>query len=338
MTAGQGQGCAAAPPRNQIGPAPMARNMTVATRDPRLTWAQPFDLPCQGVFDGAVSAERLRDGLGVHVTDAVALRSFETEAMRSPGMVLHCFLEGETEARLGGRQMGLGRRPGEPVRLVLTSLDQPELFWRRSAPGEYVRKVNILMSRDWLDDNGLGLRRAGADGLRQSRRLEWTATSDDILAAETLVKLNGGKLRGCDDPVRRMQAESVALGLVARAFETLTGQMADSGLSQAERAQLARMEELALNAAQMPSLSQMARAGGVSLAKMRRLFHAAHGVTVQGYIRTQRLTMARRALETRRVTVAQAAELAGYGSAENFATAFRRLHGLSPSQVRRGQS
>jgi AraC-like DNA-binding protein len=66
------------------------------------------------------------------------------------------------------------------------------------------------------------------------------------------------------------------------------------------------------------------------------LFHAAHGTTVFHYIRTQRLEQARLALESGDVSIAQAAYVAGYTSAANFSTAFKRRFGFTPKQSRQG--
>ncbi|WP_246767099.1 helix-turn-helix domain-containing protein, partial [Bordetella pertussis] len=51
-------------------------------------------------------------------------------------------------------------------------------------------------------------------------------------------------------------------------------------------------------------------------------------------LRGARLTRARLGLERDGLSVAQAACLAGYTSAANFATAFRRAFGVTPGQLR----
>jgi AraC-like DNA-binding protein len=52
------------------------------------------------------------------------------------------------------------------------------------------------------------------------------------------------------------------------------------------------------------------------------------------YVRKIKLDQARVALETGKLTIAQAAFVAGYSSAANFATAFRRVFGFSPKDAR----
>jgi AraC-like DNA-binding protein len=84
---------------------------------------------------------------------------------------------------------------------------------------------------------------------------------------------------------------------------------------------------------ELPTLAELAKSGGVSQSKMRRLFQMAHGCSVLSYVRKVRLEQARAGLENNLMTVAEAAYLAGYGSPENFSTAFRRQHGISPSEA-----
>ena len=67
---------------------------------------------------------------------------------------------------------------------------------------------------------------------------------------------------------------------------------------------------------------------------LQRQFRAVFGTTVFDYLRECRLLRARRALEHDGVTVGQAAMVAGYTSAANFATAYRRRFGMPPKLAR----
>lgn len=281
------------------------------------------DRPGGGVFDGVLTALKLRGGFGLHTLNATARRAFEVQSQRNAGVVLHCFLEGATEAHLDGKPMNLGRRPGEPVKLVMTSIREAQRFCRRSQPEEYVRKISVQMSPEWLDENGLSL--------PAQQRLEWVAAMDDVQVMEQLARAPG-----FGSPAERLQAEALSLGLVARSFAQLTEPAAAQDLTPRERAQMNRINEYARQPGPMPSLAELAAVGGVSLSGLRRLIHAAHGQSPLAHVRGLRLAMARSALEQGQMSVESAAVLAGYGSAANFATAFRRAFGVAPSQVRRG--
>ncbi len=82
------------------------------------------------------------------------------------------------------------------------------------------------------------------------------------------------------------------------------------------------------------SLAQIAARACISVNTLQRHFRAMWGTTVAQYLRERKLARARLALEVDGVSVTQAAWLAGYNSAANFATAFRRRFGMTPGQVR----
>lgn len=280
------------------------------------------DRPAGGVFDGVLTALKLRCGFGLHTLNATARRAFEVQSQREPGVVLHCFLEGATEAHLDGKPMGLGRRPGEPVKIVMTSIGEVQSFSRWSQPNEYVRKVSVQMSPQWLDENGLSL--------PPQQRVEWVAGLEDVQVMEQLARASGFA-----SPAARLQAEAMSLGLVARSFAHLAEPAATAELTEREQAQLRRINDYARQPGPLPSLGELAAVGGVSLSGLRRLIRSAHGQSPLAHVRGLRLGMARTALEEGRLSVEEAAELAGYSSAANFATAFRRAFDVAPSQVRR---
>lgn len=73
---------------------------------------------------------------------------------------------------------------------------------------------------------------------------------------------------------------------------------------------------------------------GISASGLLRLFRAAESRSVFDYVRNLRLERAFAVLGRGDVTVQEASALAGYTSAANFATAFRRRFGLVPTAAR----
>lgn len=277
------------------------------------------------LFDGSVSQTEFHAGFGVHTLNATARRRFEIDTMRKPGVILHCFLEGHTEARLDGADLDLGRREGGRARMVLTRADEPLRFWRLSRAGEYVRKVNITVSFDWLEAAGLGT-------CPCPPRVEWTLGDSAVQRFERLLQLGAETT-----PLARLESESIALAVVVDALHQLSDQTDATALSPTDQRRMARMEAFIRDSdGQRPSLREIAEAGHVSVSTMRRLFAAAHALSVHGYVRKVRLEAARHALAERHVPVAEAARIAGYTSPANFSTAFRRAYGMAPANIRLG--
>lgn len=68
----------------------------------------------------------------------------------------------------------------------------------------------------------------------------------------------------------------------------------------------------------------------------QRIFHMVCGYTVGEYIRARRLSRAGNDLMSGQEKVIDIALKYGYGSPESFCRAFTRFHGITPSQVKRG--
>jgi AraC-like DNA-binding protein len=83
------------------------------------------------------------------------------------------------------------------------------------------------------------------------------------------------------------------------------------------------------------SIAELARHAGLSRRSFHQHFAAVYGTSPADYLRTRRLEVAREAMIYRDMSVTEAAYFVGYGSPANFATAFRRQFGVSPSACRR---
>lgn len=81
-------------------------------------------------------------------------------------------------------------------------------------------------------------------------------------------------------------------------------------------------------------LDDVSRSSGMSKFHLTRLFGAATGYSVIGYVRARRLTIAARTLSAGGSDILSVALDAGYGSHEAFTRAFRQQFGMTPEQVR----
>ncbi|WVM89845.1 AraC family transcriptional regulator [Halopseudomonas pachastrellae] len=103
-----------------------------------------------------------------------------------------------------------------------------------------------------------------------------------------------------------------------------------------EQRLIARVQDLLISdTADGWSLEQIAHEVGTSASTLQRQFKAAQGMSLFAWQRQRKLQQAFDALAARTLSIEEAAALAGYGSAANFATAFRRAFGSTPQQVRR---
>jgi len=83
------------------------------------------------------------------------------------------------------------------------------------------------------------------------------------------------------------------------------------------------------------SIEEIAAAAHSSPFHFQRMFTFVTGMTVAEYIRNRRLTLAAMELAASGARVVDVALKYGYDTPESFAKAFRRLHGIPPSEARR---
>ncbi|MCI3920804.1 AraC family transcriptional regulator [Paenibacillus sp. TRM 82003] len=81
-------------------------------------------------------------------------------------------------------------------------------------------------------------------------------------------------------------------------------------------------------------IAELARTAHSSPYHFQRMFYMLTGMTVAEYMRKRRLTLAAQELALSGPKVIDVALKYGYDSPEAFAKAFRRLHGVSPSEAR----
>lgn len=82
-------------------------------------------------------------------------------------------------------------------------------------------------------------------------------------------------------------------------------------------------------------IEEVAEVAFVSPFHFQRMFSMLTGFTVADYIRKRRLTLAAQELAVSKVRVLDVALKYGYDSPESFAKAFRKAHGITPSEARK---
>ncbi len=86
------------------------------------------------------------------------------------------------------------------------------------------------------------------------------------------------------------------------------------------------------------SIDEIAKVAFTSRYHFQRMFHALTGVTLTEYIRNRRLTFAGEELSSKDVKIIDVAAKYGYESPDAFTKAFQRLHGSTPSTIKKGNA
>ncbi|QLF93349.1 helix-turn-helix transcriptional regulator [Pseudomonas sp. ABC1] len=292
------------------------------------------------MFEGRLEWVCLREGLFLHYSDCLELNTFRTHAQIRPCLNVVLFLEGNCSVQYGSQRFDFGPRRCNSGRLhnevVAVALAEPDLFVRDSRRGAHVRKVVVSLAPEWFESGGLsglgGYQEVLAFSRRHLANLAWKPSTRLLAMAEQMLGLSC--YNGLLD---RLHLESRSLEIAAEVLAVIGQRQGDSAraLRPCEQLRIRRVVELLdSEPGSQWTLEAIAREVGVNANTLQVQFKAAQGMTIFEYLRGRKLRLARDALERQDVSVAQAAWLAGYSSAANFATAFKRQFGLSPRQVR----
>lgn len=293
------------------------------------------------VLRGTFSKTTIRNGLTVHYSDVTNLCDLYTEAESAPHLGIKLFFQGGVSASIADQNIPMPHRAENSDRWIPSATlfyqQERELFRRRAAIGDRVRKLTIKIFPEWLESGDV-FGDASARGLKLFTSTRLAAHSWSPSASLVALATQAIKPPGFEPYLARLYMESRTLGIIAEAFSLLAGMHSASTpgarLSAIESKRLRRAEELLKNSDTPPSVEELAAEVGVSINTLQRLFHAAHRTTVFHYIRKLKMEQARKALENEGLTIAQAAYLAGYTSPANFATAFKRIYAFSPKEAR----
>lgn len=323
-----------APAGAELGLSDLTRNLHLLGADYRVVVAARSPAAGAPVLRGSVDTQELRPGLVLYRTLVQDLCTMRTSNLLHPGLKLCMLLNGRTELAYGSRhlELGPGAAQGEAV---LVSLAEPDRFVREWRRGRSERKVTLTLRPEWLAAAGIHDAAVQRFCRQHLAVAPWRPSARALALADQLTSpppLAPG--------LQRLWLESRCLDIVVEALgsvapQPLVSPVATQGLDARNHRRLRALRDfLDSGAADGLTLSAIGRQVGMSAAYLQRHFPQVAGTSVIDYLRQRRLLRARDALERGEVDVAAAAHLAGYTSAANFATAFRRRFGITPRQAR----
>ncbi len=280
------------------------------------------------------------------LNESQALPPDPRPAAVDPKDMLFVLLNGYQRFRIDGRIFELRAEGGQADALLLRVERRAELQYleRRGTP---LVKMAISTDPDWLDGAGLAVDPPEETHLplppvaaRLSGHLSARHWRPDIALRDR-----------CQDVVTSAATtgtqDSPSLLLMARGIEiyrrALVSSAALNRAAPETRRQQGRLRDLEAEVARhlddagfSPDL--LARACGMSLRSLQRLCREMLDCSPRDFIRARRMQAARSALEQGGASVTQAAWIAGYSSAANFGTAFKRAFGVTPGHLRRADA
>lgn len=233
-----------------------------------------------------------------------------------PKISLLSLLSGHQVFRLGAQRLELDART-HPQALLFHSKRPLEVSYEVSY-GTPLIKTAVSLSPEWIDMLDAGHLPEMQDRSEDLDYHLWQPTAPLIAQVRDLVEAPS-----------RICRMTLGLDLLNQAVVDLKA-VARSDGTKLQRAR----SYIAQNLHRGISSRDVARACGIGLRTLQRLFSEHEGVSLGAYMRARRVEAGREALERLGLSVAEAAYRAGYSTPENFATAMKRAYGVSPSQLR----
>jgi len=319
-------------------------NPVLTRRELRKNGVRVLDGGDQGdavVACGLVGQVRM-NGIHVNFGRRMQVDDLEMEVALDAQVCIKIFLEGFVEASLNGVPMPMPQRTAQgrwQSAAIIVSHESGARLRRRARKGQYLDKMVIGMSRDWLQrfsqtseapDNFRALL-SGEHGFWQwqpNRKVEFLARQMFDIAARK-------------PPFSAVLLESHTLAIVYEALTAAFGSNPDAvmpptNLTAAEQQRIyALVQYIDRHSAQELAVADMASELGASQATLQRLVRKAHHCSLNEFIRNRWLSEARQALLFSNRSISDIAYEAGYVHLSNFTTAFRKHFGYPPSSLRR---
>ncbi|WP_078084726.1 AraC family transcriptional regulator [Microbulbifer mangrovi] len=291
------------------------------------------------LMQGHFHQRALGEGLVIRFGDSREECAYTATAKLEAGLYCIIFLRGDIEIHVANCRHRFNEPSVENTakKMLAIHSQSPQSMQRISRHPQQVRYLSIAASDRWLESRfSDGQRPLGNDQLESLRFFsERLSRHKQLLVWEIIRQLN-------------TVTQSNPLLLESKVIELLASTTATTELSTpalANRPQLtgATTRELQcfqrartmiqLNTSEPQSVAEIARAAGTSATGLQRLFRKLEGMSVMEYARRLRMDQALNALRAGDMNVQQASALAGFRSPANFATAFRKMFGVSPREV-----
>ncbi len=286
------------------------------------------------IMKGLVSATSYETNLSVHASDTIELCDYSTSAMLDPSLKICLVYNGCIEGTIGHLPYLLDATSG-PTGYFWTLAKRTS--WSRTIQKNMrVSKVIITIPHSWLIPQ---LRRhtMDTDTIRTfidgpTSIQKWTPSKRTMTLGRSIL----GRIKE-SDIVSKIRMESSALEILGEVIEAIQApeknalRLHSNIENQAKANQIRDLIEH--NIDQELNLTRLAKDLGMGINSLQRTFKSAYGMTVMDYIRERRLVAAKDAMEREGLTITQAAYRAGYSSPANFSTAFKRVFGITPSEL-----
>ncbi|RZF90172.1 AraC family transcriptional regulator [Pseudoalteromonas sp. CO302Y] len=281
--------------------------------------------------------KQLRPGLNFHFGDEVEDENKVWRGAVNDRFRLIIVLNGKLGLSYGDKQLCLSSEPHTNIHnAALVSCQTPELFSRQSFQGNACKRVSIGISSEWVEntfDHYSGVQEH-LQAMPHLHYISWSVSHYCAhIAAEMLTYQN------CPIALQSIFLESKTLEIIAEAVSHLHKDMEfvkpPTQHQPKVKGQLLELKKfIQSHPSETHNIADLAARVNMTISTLQRQFKQQFSLTVFEYIHKVRMVNAYLAIKASERRITQIAGDVGYDNAGNFATAFRRHFGMSPSKLR----
>ncbi len=275
------------------------------------------------VVRGHVEEWRLASGMSVTHSDLQILQPYESTSVGSSPLYLLVVLDGHVDLRLNGKPVRMS-----PGTALSTRLGRQSILAASHQKDQRLVTVSL----------GMSPAQCQAPQPLAALLESWQRISTPVavwnLPEYMQVSMRFAISRQATAVARELMLEGLMLQLLGLTLNQLSQPEETRFLTlPGDHYRLEAVRQLLESSPEKNhSLESLAKTAAMSSSSLRMKFRQAYGDSVFNYLRDCRLALARRYLQ-QGYSVQQAAWMSGYQHATNFATAFRRRYGVSPSHL-----
>lgn len=277
------------------------------------------------LLTGRMWVSELEPGMQLRLADIQDRFGLTSQAVLPAGIKIALVIAGNAHVRYGDFEASLG--PQATHTGLLVTLPSATNFERRGQAGDDERTLTLSLSPAWAARHGYQAVLTASPDAPQAAY--WSPSAGLLALASRLFTLQPTDI---GHPAYRLQLVGFAMALAGEALAGAYPSPAMLTSPPSPDRRLARLMSM-VDSGQARGVTQaeLAHQLGMSLSNLQRRFHHQHGEALGSFLRRHHLSLARDAMAREAMSIETAAALAGYTSATNFATAFKREFGSRPS-------
>lgn len=297
---------------------------------------ESFQKKQKTILKGDLNFSQLPSGLSLHYTDLEEKIVGHNTAEITDGISINYLIFGRLNfaLELNNYQFSATNKP----LMFINVIKEPILFTRFFNKGQHIKKLNLSVSKNWLYE------RCKSEHDKQTFHALFSikqAVYEQPLSDKTLNLVKDLiKLKKNDDIASCFHIEKIAFQLFGQCYEFLST-LDKTAITPTKDKEIIHKpnsplyeEELEKWIYEALNLQELSVKLGASISTLQRYFKHKHHLTVQEYIRHQKLEYARRSLIFENKSIGEVAYEAGYNHVSNFIIAFKKYFLMTPSQLK----